>query len=306
MTEHDSEATATLALTARQRETLLAFDPYFRTLHDRLVGLEGNVRGIVVTTAELADLAADLEDLADVARAPHARRLAAVRRRVDACRERRQKTDNWFAAATAPPPPREPIPGLVFQFRVTLLGVDPPVWRTLLVEDDDLYAFHHAIRTAMGWTQDVERHRFDVGGRCFGPWTGYGNDGPHGCEDERAAYVSDVFGDGKAAAGAWVYDLTADWRHELLLEAVVPWDFDIDYPTCLGGEGACPREGACPPETAGGPGLDRPVLDEDEPLPAIAVGDLAVERQAFDPAAVNSRLTDLPGQVYRWRQGWIG
>ena len=48
---------------------------------------------------------------------------------------------------------------LVYQFKITLQGTDPPVWRRILVtENYSFWDLHVAIQDAMGWT-DSHLHR---------------------------------------------------------------------------------------------------------------------------------------------------
>jgi hypothetical protein len=62
------------------------------------------------------------------------------------------------------PPARAPI----FQLKVTLEGVKPPVWRRLLVPADiPLHTLHAVLQEAMGWT-DSHMHQFSLRDRRFG------------------------------------------------------------------------------------------------------------------------------------------
>lgn len=59
-------------------------------------------------------------------------------------------------------------PGLVYQIKVTLRGVRPPIWRRLQVPGDiTLASLHETLQTAMGWT-DSHLHQFVIGGRRYG------------------------------------------------------------------------------------------------------------------------------------------
>lgn len=50
----------------------------------------------------------------------------------------------------------------VFQFTVTLQGIQPPVWRRIQVpQDDTFWDFHVAIQDAVGW-KDCHLHAFYV------------------------------------------------------------------------------------------------------------------------------------------------
>jgi len=50
----------------------------------------------------------------------------------------------------------------VYQFKITLLGVNPPVWRRIQVpETYDFWELHVAIQDAMGW-YDYHLHEFYI------------------------------------------------------------------------------------------------------------------------------------------------
>lgn len=50
----------------------------------------------------------------------------------------------------------------VFQFKISLLGTDPPVWRRIQVpENYTFYDLHVAIQDAMGWL-DYHLHMFEI------------------------------------------------------------------------------------------------------------------------------------------------
>jgi hypothetical protein len=57
---------------------------------------------------------------------------------------------------------------LLFQFKLTLLDLKPPVWRRIQVRDCTLADLHEVIQIAMGW-ENCHLHRFVVAGERFGP-----------------------------------------------------------------------------------------------------------------------------------------
>ncbi len=59
--------------------------------------------------------------------------------------------------------------GGICKFQVTLLDVDPPVWRRFTVlRDLTLADLHHVIQAVMGWS-DVHLHEFVTADGCGGP-----------------------------------------------------------------------------------------------------------------------------------------
>jgi hypothetical protein len=141
--------------------------------------------------------------------------------------------------------PRKPAFGQVLQFKITLLGIDPPVWRRILVPDTySFWDLHVAIQDAMGWT-DSHLHVF----RLSDPDSGTLCD--IGIPDE------DDFDDMEYIAGweirvtDWVspgdsipyeYDFGDSWEHLLEFESVLPREEGVRYPACVAGERACPPE----------------------------------------------------------------
>ena len=88
-------------------------------------------------------------------------------------------------------------------------------------------------------------------------------------------------------------NLNIPWRHELRVEAHLPGEPGRAYPTCTGGDGACP------PEDCGGPGGYLAGLDEAVSLDALADLDTMVE---IIGAVVLERRTELlDDEETRWR-----
>jgi len=140
----------------------------------------------------------------------------------------------------------------VYQFKVTLKDVKPPIWRRIQVPSTySFWDLHVAIQDAMGWL-DCHLHEFrvrDVNGQMlsFGiPDDDFGDDfGDEilpGWKHRISKYLSlakPVF--------EYVYDFGDDWRHKVELEAVLPAEREAVYPRCIKGKRACP------PEDCGGP-----------------------------------------------------
>jgi hypothetical protein len=146
------------------------------------------------------------------------------------------------AGRTAPMPAGAPVSTL--RLRVTLLNVERPVWREVLVPIDLTFAqLHQVLQAAMGW-EDCHMHEFEVGEEHIGPPAPkdlFAGDRP--LLDERKTRLGDVL-DGRREVRYW-YDFGDDWWHEIA----------IRKGAADGGGG--PRllagEGACPPEDCGGP-----------------------------------------------------
>ena len=138
------------------------------------------------------------------------------------------------------------------QFKVTLAGVEPPVWRRIEVPASyTFWDLHVAIQDAMGWL-DYHLHMF----RLRNPVTGQTDE--IGIPDEDA-FVGDPvclagwevpvarYFDAVGTRASYEYDFGDGWFHEVELEAIGRRQSKTKYPRCLGGRRACP------PEDCGGP-----------------------------------------------------
>ena len=124
--------------------------------------------------------------------------------------------------------PKEKVKKEVLDLRVTLLGVDPPVWRLIAVPSEiPLLALHLTIQGAMGWRNE-HLHAFVVGGKHF--------EGGVGSRTSlnRKVGVGDVF--------RYLYDFGDHWEHEVRVERAYEVKSRRHYPKCLDGAGACPPE----------------------------------------------------------------
>jgi len=138
------------------------------------------------------------------------------------------------------PPKRDRI---VYQFRIVLRCVDPPVWRRFQVwEDVTLNQLHQTIQTVMGW-ENYHLNEFVIGRRKFGP------PDPDGMRpvinSSRVRLCRAVNRVGREFE--YLYDFGDGWWHDLLLEAILLPEPNKKYPHCLGGAQSCP------PEDVGGP-----------------------------------------------------
>jgi len=62
---------------------------------------------------------------------------------------------------------KESEPVSVYQLKVTLEDIEPPIWRRILVKGDvTLSKLHRIIQLAMGW-EDYHLHEFMVGEECY-------------------------------------------------------------------------------------------------------------------------------------------
>ncbi len=123
----------------------------------------------------------------------------------------------------------------VYQLKITLKDVQPPVWRRLLVPDCPLSSLHEIIQVAMGW-QNSHLHSFRFGQENYtDPRVAAELD----MEDEDRVNLADVIKNEKFKF-EYSYDFGDDWRHEIRVEKIQTPEVDRKYAGCLEGKRACP------------------------------------------------------------------
>ncbi len=135
----------------------------------------------------------------------------------------------------------------VFQFKITMKDIDPPIWRRILVpEKYSFWDLHVAVQDAMGWL-DYHLHLFRLGYKRENDvdLIGIPDDDPFEGEPETLPGweipISDFFRElGKVAE--YEYDFGDGWQHEVLFEGMLLKEKNKKYPKCIGGERACPPE----------------------------------------------------------------
>jgi hypothetical protein len=179
----------------------------------------------------------------------------------------------------------------VYQLKVTLRHLRPPIWRRIQVPASlTLGQLHEIVQVVMGWT-DSHLHCFEIRGESFGvpssdDWTPV--------RDERRVRLADLLSAPKDRA-LYTYDFGDRWEHDIVVEKILLSEPGVDYPLCVTGRRACP------PEDVGGPwgyGRMLEVLEDpsdperDEYLDWL---DGPFDPQAFDLAATNVGLRQLLG-----------
>jgi len=175
----------------------------------------------------------------------------------------------------------------IYQLKVTLAGIEPPIWRRIQVPAYvTLARLHDVLQVVMGWW-DYHLHEFIVGEDHYGvPHPDYMSE----MKDERRARLHQIAAEGSRFA--YVYDFGDGWYHVLEVEKALERQPGQPYPVCLEGRRAAP------PEDAGGPpGYDdylEATADPDHPQHEMYVewrGEF--DSEAFDLDEVNAALDDL-------------
>ena len=135
----------------------------------------------------------------------------------------------------------------IAQLKIIIQGIDPPIWRRMLVPRETVLGdLHHMIQAAFGWW-DYHLHEYEVGGLRYGdPFLldseGFADD-PR-VFDESDVRLYDFLRD--APPFRYRYDFGDDWHHGVEIEDLLAREVERKYPACV--DGARSR----PPEDVGG------------------------------------------------------
>lgn len=180
----------------------------------------------------------------------------------------------------------------IYQLKVTLRGIRPPIWRRFQVRGDvTLARLHHVLQVAMGWT-DSHLHQFRVGREVYGVPDPEDFDWGPPVRDERRVKLSSVLRAEKARM-VYQYDFGDDWEHDVRVEKILPPDPAAEAAVCVAGRRACP------PEDCGGvwgyENLLGALADPNDPERAEMLEWLggSWDAEEFDPVTVNELLSDL-------------
>ncbi len=193
---------------------------------------------------------------------------------------------------------RPPKADLIYQLKITLKEVKPPVWRRIQVPArTKLPDLHLMIQAAMGW-YNGHLHCFTIGGKAYGELNPDWDDPD--MEDEMRVRLDQV-APGKGDRFTYLYDFGDGWEHVIRVEAVLPPKPGTQYPRCLDGGRKCP------PEDCGGPwgyeeflvAIRDPKHEEHENMREWIGGSFDPER--FDVDEINANL-----KQYRRFDMWNG
>ena len=177
--------------------------------------------------------------------------------------------------------------GTIYQLKVTLEDIRPPIWRRLLIPPSATLAdLHDAIQTCMGW-EDYHLHQFIVGDEYYGLADPEFESAD--MRDGSSVSLGDIV-PGHGFRFHYEYDFGDSWLHEILVEEVQPVDPEVIYPVCIAGRRACP------PEDVGGVGgyelfleaIRNPRHPEHEEMLDWVGG--SFDPEAFDLAEANEAL----------------
>ena len=130
---------------------------------------------------------------------------------------------------------------MAHQLKVTLEGIEPAIWRRIVVPSGfTLFDLHRVIQVAMGW-EDCHLHDFTIKRQRYAvpDSDDFGSplDETNACLREVAPRRTKIL---------YQYDFGDSWNHVIVVEKVME-DAEASLPSCIDGARACP------PEDSGGP-----------------------------------------------------
>src|SRR6266404_1175555 len=178
--------------------------------------------------------------------------------------------------------------GSPYQLKVSLLEIEPEIWRQLCVPGGvSLDRLHKLFQVAMGWTNS-HLHQFRVGEIRYG--VSDPDFDQEDVRDERNVRLCEVAPTTNDSF-VYEYDLGDHWEHRVVVEKILMLEESpADIPVCLAGARACP------PEDCGGvPGYETflealrdPTHEEHQAMVTWVGG--SFDPEAFDRNKVNKRL----------------
>ena len=180
----------------------------------------------------------------------------------------------------------------VYQLKVTLEGIRPPIWRRIQVRGDiSLFKLHKILQEVMGW-YDYHLHQFLIEGEIYSVISIEADMLGDDFKDEKRVRINRVI-PGEKFEFTYEYDFGDSWYHKILVEKIFKPDEQLKYPVCLKGKRSAP------PEDCGGEGgyynLQEALRDTGHPDHTDLlewVGD-EYDPDHFDVDEVNERLKKI-------------
>jgi len=133
----------------------------------------------------------------------------------------------------------------IYQIKIILDDVKPPIWRRIIVNSDtSLEDFHKIIQTTMGWTNN-HLHQFVKENYFYSNYDDLDDIFESMSKNVQIDYTDMVISDLLKKENAKIkydYDFGDGWQHTILLETIKKNSIKIAYPKCVKGKRACPIE----------------------------------------------------------------
>jgi hypothetical protein len=127
----------------------------------------------------------------------------------------------------------------IHRVKATIHGSKPPIWRRLeLPSAMTLDIVHEVLQIAFDWV-GYHLHVFETAYGEFG--SPEQNDSWSDRADEASVALAQVAA-AENAKIVYVYDFGDDWRHDIVVEKILPAEPGVAYPRCIAGRRAAPEE----------------------------------------------------------------
>ena len=139
------------------------------------------------------------------------------------------------------------------QFYIELKGIEPKVWRRLVLpRSTNLVQLHYILQAAFGWT-DSHLHYFLIGGLRYGDSEFFeserlDDDEPRTFEAADVSIRDFTFYRSEDPSFDYIYDFGDNWTHRVTFEKLLALSPAPKSATCIDGARCCP------PEDVGRPG----------------------------------------------------
>lgn len=130
----------------------------------------------------------------------------------------------------------------IYQIKILLMGIEPPIWRRFFVPSTvNLHQLHKILQIVMGW-EESHLHQFVLGADVYAD-PEMEPEGEMGqMKDEHRYKLGNIL-PRESTAITYEYDFGDRWKHLLLVEKIIPPDEPVDESLiCIEGERACPPE----------------------------------------------------------------
>lgn len=271
-----------LPLSAAQRSTILTYANLPSNLAERLTTTAASAAAVSFTLDELDELLDYLEGAVYRAKGNEKQK---VQRLVAKVSQMLGSKIDLHAIVDDPAPPED----TVYQIKILLQHIDPPIWRRIQTQDCTLEVLHCLIQVAMGWGFE-HAYRFEIDGVDFIDGEYLENDQEHVGDTSLSEVIPTAQ---RRPRFQYEYDFSDGWCHQLIVEELLAPTPGTRYPRCLAGARACP------PEDCGGPhgyamcieALEHPTSPEHAERLEWLGG--AFDPEAFAVDAVNKRYAKM-------------
>ena len=135
----------------------------------------------------------------------------------------------------------------IYQFKITLKGSKPPIWRSFqILNSSDFKILHQVIQTVMGW-DSYHLFEFIIDDYIHIADPEMIDDEFEKIVDYSCTKISDYIRE-VGEKIVYIYDFGDGWIHNIVLEKFLPLSKSFKHTVCVGGKRACP------PEDSGGIG----------------------------------------------------